>query len=307
MAVLGGDFSGYETITFDPGWAFTVGVIVICSLLNLSLPLLLRLAKHWDDKKIDQKTGVRSNVRNLLEDNVDIDANDIRSEMSASPKKRRRLHTQSPSHAPSAFSDYQSAFSADYHSTAKSVISSTAISQIASNILEARPRKNRRHILTKTSKEPKRSADNPPRKQTPASLGDPLADFDESSVCASIMSNLDQDAVSVRDAIDAHDGATNHKIQVDQTSPNGLWECLLDIAEWEFEMKRMSSLTIPYSIQGVADGLFQIINVAMIGNLIGVREANAYVVVTILIEWTNTITYGFCEGKEVFIAGMCTH
>lgn len=77
-----------------------------------------------------------------------------------------------------------------------------------------------------------------------------------------------------------------------------LWHQILEIVDWDSESKRLADLTIPYTIQGCTRGLFQTINVAIIGHSLGVMEANAYVVVATLLEFSQTITYGFGEGKK---------
>jgi hypothetical protein len=80
--------------------------------------------------------------------------------------------------------------------------------------------------------------------------------------------------------------------------PYSLWHQILEIVDWDSESKRLADLTIPYTIQGCTQGLFQTINVAIIGHSLGVMEANAYVVVATLLEFSQTITYGFGEGKN---------
>ena len=73
-------------------------------------------------------------------------------------------------------------------------------------------------------------------------------------------------------------------------------EFMANITKWDKEMKKLVKLWIPFSIAGASDGLFQIVNVAIISHFIGVNEANAYVVVIILVEFTATLTYGWENG-----------
>ena len=130
-------------------------------------------------------------------------------------------------------------------------------------------------------------------KPVPAS-GRPI-EFDDTSISHSILSKLDQDAVSVQDAVDAHEGSPSHEAAIEMATP---WQRLLRIAEWDFEMKRIAALSVPYAIQGLAEGIFDIINLAVVGNFIGVKEANAFVMVSILLEFTECLTYGFAEGND---------
>jgi hypothetical protein len=320
---LGGDdyFSGYEITTFDPGWTVTIVVIVLCSLMNLSLPLLLRIGKYWEDRRtissntasagdhspagfllnvdfnanLNRSNSNRDLYGNLNRSNSDLYANLNRStsDLSISPKKGRRFGLPNPSYAASA-----SVVSESHSTTGRSVVSFSDISQIAWNVLDVKVKKGKHqryhhHQTEKWAQTVDEESRNKP-------LGYPdgrLIEFDDTSVCPSVMSKLDQDAVSVHDAVDAQEGSPSQNITIENASG---WQRLVEIAEWEFEMKRMGSLAVPYTIQGITEGVFQMINVSVIGNFIGVREANAYVVVTILLEFTATLTYGFGEGKVTF-------
>lgn len=106
------------------------------------------------------------------------------------------------------------------------------------------------------------------------------------------------DDISVNDAVDAPG-----KIPVkDPSDPNSferemtLGERLVDCSSWDKEMKKIVSLWVPYSISGATEGFAQIVNFAVISHYIGLREANAYVTVVILTEFTDVFTYGFIEG-----------
>jgi hypothetical protein len=72
----------------------------------------------------------------------------------------------------------------------------------------------------------------------------------------------------------------------------------ISISEWDSEARKLVSLWIPYSISGAAEGISQTIIIGIISHYIGSKEANAYVVVTIMMEFADTLTYGFAEGKS---------
>lgn len=78
-----------------------------------------------------------------------------------------------------------------------------------------------------------------------------------------------------------------------------LIEAFFTTATWDKEMKKIISLWIPYSISGAAEGVSQTFIIGIVSHFIGLDEANAFVVVTILVEFTDTLTYGFAEGKEL--------
>jgi hypothetical protein len=299
------DFSYYETTTVDPGWTLTIVVIIICLLLNSSLPFLVRFGKAWDKRRAIECTSSKvtneggspseeSHARNATTHNESFSP-----EITSSP---RRIPLGPPYNVPSGAA---SVVSEAHSSSAISVASSTYISQIASVVLNARPRKKRNHHhhhhyhhyqhgLERRTREP----DEDSRKLSIKAQAAQAHETDDSSVCKSVMSMLDLDAVSVQDAIDAQEGSPYQKPSMQKLKG---WQQIIEIADWDFEMKRLGTLSIPYVIAGATEGFFQIINVAIIGHLLGVKEANAYVTVTILLEFTATFTYGFTEGMYTAI------
>jgi hypothetical protein len=310
------DFHGYEPTVKDTGWSLTITVVFICILVNLSLPILVRLAAAYDKRKAQRKGELPASdgdEPNTLEHESEASKPTLKG---ASHSKPAGLY-QIPYSAPSLASNgglsttssgkspgfYQMPYStpsvvsngATSTSSVRSV-SSSVMSQVSSAILGARPHR----LGTKRRKRGKNKAHFAPALKADVSDEQPgtVAFDDTSSVCSkSVMSTLDQDAVSIMDAIDAKDG--NEPVLLEQDTPSNLWWQFLEIADWDEESKRLTSLTIPYTIQGCTEGVFQIINVAIIGHYLGVMEANVYVVVTILLEFSSTITYGFGEGEEL--------
>jgi hypothetical protein len=78
--------------------------------------------------------------------------------------------------------------------------------------------------------------------------------------------------------------------------PQVSFEELYKICSWDVELKRLLTLAIPFGLQGFTDGLFGLVVVAVIGHFLGPRPANAYIVVAMLTDLTNTINRGFYEG-----------
>jgi hypothetical protein len=302
MDIESRDFSYYETTTVDPGWTLTIVVIIICLLLNSSLPFLVRFGKAWDKRRATECTSSKgtceggspseeSHARNAGTRNESFSP-----EITSSPRK---IPLGSPYNVPSGAA---SVVSEAHSSSAISVASSTYISQIASVVLNARPRKKRNHHyhhhyhhyqhqhgVERRTREP----DEDSRKLSIKAQPTQAYEMDDSSVCKSVMSMLDLDAVSVQDAIDAQEGSPYQKPSMQKLKG---WQQIIEIADWDSEMQRLGTLSIPYVIAGATEGFFQIINVAIIGHLLGVKEANAYMSVTILLEFTSVFTYGFTEG-----------
>jgi hypothetical protein len=169
-------------------------------------------------------------------------------------------------------------------SASRSLASSAVMSQVASSLLDQKVNKGvfHRHQTRK------RRA----RRVIKAENRD--GNDDAASESQSVMGKLEEDAISVRDAVDADDPT--------KQSPTGenltVGERIVDSSTWDKEMKKIVSLWVPYSISGAADGLSQIVNFAIISHHIGPQEANAYVTVVILTEFTDVFTYGFAEGKN---------
>lgn len=303
------DFTGYEPTTVDPGGRLTAIVVIVCILVNLSLPLMVRLASAFDRRKANDKDDAI-----LAGGHAEAEHRDQRSVISKPTNTGSQIPPSSP------LSIYQvatrtSSSEGSYHATpsilsegvnsvftTRSTASSTVLSLAASAILDQRlsrhPRRRKKYRVD-LQLSPSHSA------SRPGMIDDYDNDNDDASACSkSVMSVLDHDAVSIQDAVDARDGQimnANSPKLLEQDEPSSLWEQFLEIVDWEAESKRLTVLTIPYTIQGCTEGIFQTINVAVIGHFLGVMEANAYVVVTILLEFSQTITYGFGEGRRIVV------
>ena len=74
-----------------------------------------------------------------------------------------------------------------------------------------------------------------------------------------------------------------------------IFDKVLEVADYDVESHRLIELFLPYSIQSAVMGIFGTIDVALIGFHLGVKAANVYIVVGMLLEFTATFTYGFAE------------
>jgi MatE len=239
-------FLGYEPTVKDPGHALTVWTVVVCILLNCSLPILLRLASWWDRYQASNETS-------------NADGN--------TPQD--------------AWSMVGKAFSSTADSSATADASSIgAASSVPSGgsprlcIYWCRAALGGYHLVRNQEA------------QLPENEEDEIHTSDN---------ELD---VSVLE--DESFGSVNtiHAFQIvieEEDATISLWNQFLDIVDWDDESKRLLALTIPYTIQGCTRGLFQIVNVSIIGNYVGVMQANSFVVVAILLEISGTLTYGFGE------------
>ena len=143
---------------------------------------------------------------------------------------------------------------------------------------------------------------------------------DASLASFSIMSKLEDMALSPGDAVDAHDTAPllNEKMlmagdeDVDLCcGEHALWrpsmlaagfDWLLEIAEWDREMKRIVNLSIPFSLAAVSEGVFDVVRVGLIANLVGTDAVAAYTVVDLILGLTKE----FFGGLALTEASLCS-
>jgi hypothetical protein len=346
-------FSDYETKTVNPNWEFTVVVIILCLLINLSLPLWL---KSYDAimKRLNERGGKNSDEENVTSNRIFNARGGGDDEDDTNPRKKQdtrdesvvdnvagsilsaREATTSSVHSKNGVGHYHPYFHrpptspapSNTKSAPDSVVSSQSsvkFTDAASAILLARPKRSnlpQQHRLKRKKKIRSGGADrhrldvriaaeykvaeqalqrhaNEDWGNSPSTA---TAD-DRSDFAPSIMSKLDEDAISVRDAVDAKDIGTVPLSKVDPTDDSRFtFDRLLHIADWDREMRRFVMLAVQFASQGVSIEFFQIVNVSVIGHFIGVREANAFVMVNILLEFTTTITKGFAECQYIRIA-----
>lgn len=291
---MGGEADGQDTTyaeptAYDPHWSFTIVIVVVCVLINLSLPLWLRLGDLWKKDEKEDAQAQRSQEDGFFNRST------VSGSVASKNLTSRRKGPQS----------------------VVSGTSSALITDVAAAILDARPRRNAGTHLKgpKKRRVPNGGDDRDVRmvaEQTiaqaafqayTADTSVPNSDRgsareDRSVASLSIMSKLDLDDVSARDAVDAKDAGIMPLTTIGHSSSSG-WEKVLEVADWDKEMRKFTSLAVPFSIQGLTREFFVIVNVAVIGHLIGVTEANAFVVVNILVLFTGTLTKGFAECKQI--------
>jgi len=139
-----------------------------------------------------------------------------------------------------------------------------------------------------------------------------VIDDNRSEVAPSILSKLDADAISVRDAVDARDGMNtldydgemadfSTKSSDSDNYITNTWNRMLRTVSFDKEMKKYMNLAAHYSAQGILDEILGIVEIAAIGRMMGIRQASAYIVVGTVSGFTGTITTGFYECAGVLI------
>lgn len=117
----------------------------------------------------------------------------------------------------------------------------------------------------------------------------------------SIMPPLSPDALSPEDAADAHDTGRVNRIEdypppgnaVTQWGPIrilcGCFDHVLDLAETDYESRRMLELAIPASVGALADPLFRLVLIAIISHYVdrGTDSMTAFVLVVLFVRLTT--------------------
>jgi hypothetical protein len=80
-------------------------------------------------------------------------------------------------------------------------------------------------------------------------------------------------------------GKSNKRLQ-------NTWETLVDISQWDHDMKRLFQLGLPFVGQAAMEGGFEILPISVVGMFLGTKELSAYVVVRILVGTTGMIVRG---------------
>ena len=127
--------------------------------------------------------------------------------------------------------------------------------------------------------------------------------------------DLNQDgAIIIRDVMDVltSDSMASQKVHVQKMNTQKRTSCfrslrspfdgLLEIAEWDYEMKRICRLATPFVMRDLAEGEFEAVNVAVIARFIGTGEVAAYVTVDMVVGLSSSLFCGFYEA----LATLCS-
>lgn len=256
------DFTSYVPQTHDPGWAKTTSIVVVFNVcISLTLPLLLWFYKRDGKQK---PSAVSTPLQPCNDDTCTTRKGAEEDDIGIVGNESSIVSTPTMKSPGSVVSDGYSTFDDG---------SSTISQAIAQQILLVRAHPKKHRIRTRS--------------------------YASNATDESITNGLEHDTVSVQDAVDAGEDEQPATAVMESEEKTSLFSRLLLIADVDDEMKKLFSLALPYSVQGLSNGIFDIADVAIIGHFLGVTEANAAITVAILIEFTTTFTYGFSEGKTI--------
>jgi hypothetical protein len=133
------------------------------------------------------------------------------------------------------------------------------------------------------------------------------------SHAGSALSRLNPDDVSFNEAIDYYGDNKGHYHlpndvgtgEVDILCGEHAWwkpfmiaagfDRVVGVAEWDNELTTLFHLALPLSLQSLVLGILTLLDISLVGYMFGTKEANAFILITLLTELTNTINYGFFE------------
>jgi hypothetical protein len=253
-----GDFEDYEITAFDPGWNFTYIIVGICILVNLILPIMLCCSQKKTEK-----------TNTIVHDGAIEESSVVSSQPELSDRVGRSIR-QKWDHDTNK--DGESTCSELSQGSVISMASSIALS-VASKVLDVRSNKNGHHRQHKRGR------------RRNGQKGAILDSVDVGNDTPPPTTTRDDDALLVQD-------------DEPLTPAQQFIEEFAMSSTWDKEMRKIVSLWIPYSISGAAEGISQTVIIGIVSHFVGLKEANAFVVVTILVEFTSTLTYGFSEGND---------
>jgi len=135
---------------------------------------------------------------------------------------------------------------------------------------------------------------------------------ERSVMSRSVLSKAD-DTISPNDAVDASDpGRLPAACEMEEEDlqvccgKNALWRPkiirrafgkLSEIADFDHESKRIIKLSIPFTVSEILDGVFEVVEMALVGRIIGTDALAAYVVVELLIGTSGEFIDGIVDAQ----------
>ena len=317
-----GGFYGYIPTTTDPGTALVIATTIICILLNASLPWLVAIGNYRDKKrqllaeKIDPWT-VRAAPKTVHNDEETSNPSiPFSTHIMKHPAGVTRSQVILQGGTAPSVASFMSVASANTMAT--SVVNQSVAT---TSVYGRRSRKQHRFrkALEKrvVQDEMGVKTDSFFRFESAAGAHAPIHPQEDNTTeddNQSFLSKMDTDEVSVK-SLTSMDGKPEDfiakefrdMVEDDTTmlacsGANAWWKLkwvlayydrIIALAEWDFEMRKIIKLTLPFAIQALFGGLLDVMTVALIGNLIGTKSASAYVVTGMLISLTNEFIGGF--------------
>jgi multidrug resistance protein, MATE family len=308
-------FSGYTPTTQDPGPALLVGTILICILLNALLPCFVAFGRRRE-KRMQAKVAEDPWVIKRTEDG-NIDHRAAPSILSASDVSHSFIR------APGGSQYHRSARAQSVLSMGRaSVVSGRSMTTSIVNLSVVPGMYGRR---SRTQQRFRRALEKRALQYEAGIKAESFFKFNQTAAPAyfpndrrmdnddqSFLSKMDTDEVSVKSfTMDAdHEDFIPKQFQCKEEDEVDITCCGADawwklkwvvtyfnrvvaLSEWDFEMRKIMKLTLPFAAQAIFTSLLSLFTVAIIAKFVGTREVTIYVVVQMLIGLTSEFVGGF--------------
>ena len=317
-------FLGYVPYTDDPGPIFLVVTIFTFVFLMTTLPIAVLLGEKRDalKKKIPGSSETDQDRFDSNLSNDDDVGNDNASNASASSKAS---FYSTVSDALRGIFDGQGRPARPRGFHKRNVRRQQALITNAIDCMETSVTQPPSEITTHpgikltmtTSTKKKNSAEGHGVHPGPSSLGDtdgllpepPIADGSIShktfvtavpaaEVCETSLDEEENKQTKIRSNNQMAMEVTGSEEIVDRTaclSMDGFLDEMAAIMAFDYEMKRIIKLSLPFATQALFTGILDILTVGVLGKLVGTREVSAFVVVRLLLSLTTQFVGGFIE------------
>lgn len=254
----------------SPELRYTMIVVAFCIAINMTLPIWLCLAKICDNKKLDGNEDILEGS----EISSDDENNTKGSNKAASSMSRSGLSVVSESQ----YSAIGSLFSA---------VSEARMTRTGRRANHSKRRKRERDIRLAAGMQKLKVDARFDRIETT------LRTNDNFSTAKSVMSKLNVDDISM------DDGANEKKgIETTLHKRRSCWRVILEASEWD---SSLASLTGFYMVQDMAEQTSNLVTLAVISHMIGIAEANAYMMVDFLFLISGLLVVGFEEAIGILV------
>lgn len=323
-------FYGYVPTTTDPGVGLVIVTVAICVLLNALLPCFVACGRHWEKRKEkdvkDDPWAIKPDEENVHKEFMQhrqapsiISMSDVSQSIRVLGNRGQYQRPyQRSTRAPSVMSFGQSVFGQSVISAG--TVGTSVVNQSVIHGMSGRrgrtQRRFRRAMERKVSlhESGQRAEsffrfDNTPTAPAPHPYptGKGKLDNDDQS----FLSKMDTDEVSVKsNTMDADNEdfipkqflVDEEEVAITCCGADAWWKLswvvtyfdrIVALAEYDFEMRKIMKLTLPFASQALFTGLLGVLEVAIVGKQMGTAELSAYVIVDMLVNLTNEVVGGF--------------
>lgn len=292
------DFDGYVETSVDPGPVVLIATVIICALMLAILPILVASDQAYQRRK-RQKDNASEPSNKSDAHEVRVRSNDIFDISSIVFSTYLLFQNQGDRvddrHDGAAIKAGESGLPLDSHPR-----SGVNVTRAHGGTTKAESREQQRQRHDEARRKP----------IGPEGIDVELTE-DGSVSNQSALFQLDDNEGAIRHPIDAGNGLDARHDKKDCQDDIPFWkpaawgpifDSLLVVAEYDYEMKRIVKLALPFVGQALIEGLTVAVNVALVGRFVSTRAMAAYVGVDMLIGLSASFLSGFKDSLQVLLS-----